>query len=259
MSKKIKIISWNVAGIRAGIRKGLWKKMEEMSGDIYCFQEAKARPEQVEIDEKVEKEYLAYWNPAEKAGYSGVTTFSKIEARKTIIGDVDSDWDNEGRVLISKFDEFTLLNVYFPNGKKDKGRLKYKMDFYEHFLKYINKLREQGENIIFCGDINTAHEEIDLARPKENRTISGFLDIEREWINKVVKDGYIDTFRKLHPEEKDKYSWWSQRTKARARNVGWRIDYFFVDKKIENKIKSAFILNAVEGSDHCPVGIEIKI
>lgn len=257
--KKIKIISWNVAGIRAGIRKGLWKKMKDMGGDIYCFQEAKAYSDQIERDSGIEKDYIEYWNSAEKAGYSGVTTFSKLEAKKTIVGDRDNDWDGEGRVLINKFDKFTLLNVYFPNGKKDKGRLKYKMDFYEYFLKYINELRKKGEKIIFCGDVNTAHKEIDLARPKENRMISGFLDIERAWIDKVIKNGYMDSFRKFYPNEKDKYSWWSQRSGARVRNVGWRIDYFFVDKSLEKNLKSAFILPEVEGSDHCPVGIEIEI
>jgi exodeoxyribonuclease III len=259
MSKKIKIISWNVAGLRAGVRKGLWKKMKDMGGDIYCFQEVKAYPDQIERGDGIEKEYVEHWNSAEKAGYSGVATFSKLEAKKTIVGDKDNDWDGEGTLLINKFDEFTLLNVYFPNGKRDKGRLKYKMDFYNYFLKYVNELREQGEKIIFCGDINTAHKEIDLARPKENRLISGFLDIERAWIDKVVKNGYIDSFRKFHNDEKDKYSWWSQRTRARVRNVGWRIDYFFVDKSLEKKLKSAFILSEVEGSDHCPVGIELEI
>jgi len=261
MSKVIKIISWNVAGMRAGIKKGLWKKMIEMKADIYCFQEVKAKPDQVEIDEKIKKEYLDYWNPAEKAGYSGVATFTKMEPKK-IINNMSFDsaqdfQDNEGRVLITKFDEFTLLNVYFPNGKRDAGRLKYKMDFYEYFLKYINELRDRGEKIIFCGDVNTAHEEIDLARPKDNELISGFLEIERKWMDKLVKNGYVDTFRMFQPEAGN-YSWWSQRSGARIRNVGWRIDYFFVDESLKNKVKSAFILPEIEGSDHCPVGITLK-
>ena len=169
---KIKIISWNVAGIRAGVRKGLWQKMRQMGGDIYCFQETKARKDQIDFGWEYPQEYKDYWNPAQKAGYSGVATFSKFEPKKVIVGDRDNDWDDEGRVIITKFDEFTLLNIYFPNGKRDKGRLMYKMEFYEYFLEYIKKLRDQGEKVIFCGDVNTAHQEIDLARPKENAKTS---------------------------------------------------------------------------------------
>lgn len=255
---KIKIISWNVAGIRAGVKKGLWQKMREINSDIYCFQETKAKPEQIEIGLDYPIEYKSYWNPAQKAGYSGVVTFTKLEPKKIIVGDRDNDWDDEGRVIITKFDEFTLLNVYFPNGKRDKGRLQYKMDFYEYFLKYINKLRENKEKVIFCGDINTAHKEIDLARPKENSNTSGFLEIERKWIDKLEENNWIDTFRIFNPEGGN-YSWWDQITKARERNVGWRIDYFFVDKTLKNNLKSAFIMSEVYGSDHCPVGIEIEI
>ncbi|MFA6184694.1 MAG: exodeoxyribonuclease III [Candidatus Shapirobacteria bacterium] len=258
---KVKIISWNLAGMRAAVKKGLWQKMKKIDADIYCFQEIKARPEQVlqsRIEDDYPNDYLNYWNPAEKAGYSGVATFSKIEPRNVIVGDLDNDWDDEGRVIITKFDEFTLFNVYFPNGKRDKGRLDYKMKFYDYFLKYINELRDSGEKIIFCGDINTAHEEIDLARPKDNEMVSGFLEIERNWIDKVIKNGYVDTFR-LFNKEPNNYSWWSQRSGARKRNVGWRIDYFFVDESLKNKVKSAFIMPEIEGSDHCPVGIEIVI
>lgn len=255
---KFKIISWNVAGIRAGIKKGLWQKMREMGSDIYCFQEAKARPEQIEIGLDYPTEYKSYWNPAVKAGYSGVATFCKDEPKRIIVGDKDNNWDDEGRVIITKFDEFTLLNVYFPNGKRDMGRLKYKMDFYEYFLGYINKLRRNGEKVIFCGDVNTAHKEIDLARPKENSKTSGFLEIERNWIDKLIKNGWIDTFRMFNSEGGN-YTWWDQYTRAKERNVGWRIDYFFVDKAIKNRVKTAFILPEVEGSDHCPVGITLDI
>ena len=181
----------------------------------------------------------------------------KDEPKSVIVGDRDNDWDDEGRVIITKFDEFTLLNVYFPNGKKDRARLMYKLEFYEYFLKYINELRRRGEKIIFCGDVNTAHEEIDLARPKENSDISGFLDVERKWLDKFEENGYIDIFRYLN-KDKIQYSWWSVRSGARKRNVGWRIDYFFVDKSLLGKVKKAFILDSVELSDHCPVGIEIK-
>ena len=253
----MKIISWNLAGMRAAVRKGLWHKMRDIGADIYCFQEVKARPEQVELGFDYPIEFNNYWNPAERPGYSGVATFTKIEPRSIVVGDRDNDWDDEGRVIITKYDEFTLLNVYFPNGKRDSGRLDYKLKFYEYFLEYINKLRENGEKIIFCGDINTAHEEIDLARPKDNKDVSGFLEIERKWIDKVISNGYIDTFRMFNSDI-DQYSWWSQIGGARKRNVGWRIDYFFVDESLKNNVKSAFILSEVEGSDHCPVGITLE-
>jgi exodeoxyribonuclease-3 len=150
------------------------------------------------------------------------------------------------------------LNVYFPNGKKDKARLMYKMEFYNYFLKYINKLRENGEKIIFCGDVNTAHEEIDLSHPSDNENVSGFLEIERKWIDKLIENGYVDTFRMFN-KDPNNYSWWSARTAARGRNVGWRIDYFFVSENLKDKVKAAFIMPEVMGSDHCPVGIELEI
>ncbi len=254
MPNKIRLVSWNVAGIRAAVKKGLYDFMSTDKADIYCLQEVKAKIGQ--IPKGIPGGYYFSLNDAEKAGYSGVATFSKLEPKTVIVGDRDNDWDNEGRVLITKFDEFTLLNVYFPNGKRDKGRLQYKLDFYKYFLKYINNLRDHGEKVIFCGDVNTAHNDIDLARPKENSNTSGFLEIERKWIDKLEKEGWIDTYRYLHPEAIT-YSWWDQITKARQRNVGWRIDYFFIDEKLKNNLKNAFILTDVYGSDHCPVGIEI--
>lgn len=255
---KIKIVSWNLAGIRASIKKGLFEKMKTIDADIYCFQEVKANRDQVDLTIDYPDNYLDFWNSAKRPGYSGVATFSKNEPKSIIIGDRYNDWDDEGRVIVTKFDEFTLLNVYFPNGQRDKGRLNYKLKFYKYFLEYINKLREQGEKIIFCGDVNTAHKEIDLARPKDNEKTSGFLPIERKWIDEVIENGYVDTFR-IKNKEANNYTWWSQRTGARKRNVGWRIDYFFVDKSLVGKIKNAYILPEVEGSDHCPVGIEMEI
>lgn len=256
MSKRIRMISWNVAGMRACVKKGLYEFMKSDRADIFCFQEVKAKLEQ--IPKGAPDNYHFFLNDAEKAGYSGVATYTKIEPRSVILGDRDNDWDNEGRVLITKFDEFTLLNVYFPNGKRDKGRLEYKLGFYNHFLKYINDLRERGEKVVFCGDVNTAHTEIDLARPRENSNTSGFLEIERDWIDKLVKNGWMDTFREKNSEPGN-YTWWDQITRARDRNVGWRIDYFFIDEKLKNKLKDAFILKDIYGSDHCPVGIEIEM
>jgi len=254
---KLKLISWNVNGIRAAIKKGLWEYVKNEGADIYCFQETKAFPEQVPMT-GCPKGYIPYWNPAKKAGYSGVMTLTRIEPKRVILGDRDNDWDDEGRVIITKFDEFTLLNVYFPNGKKDKARLNYKLEFYKYFLKYINRLRDGGEKIIFCGDVNTAHEEIDLARPKENEKVSGFLPIERKWLDELEKNRYKDTFRELHPKEID-YSWWDMKTGARKRNVGWRIDYVFAEEKLAGEIKKAFIRGEIEGSDHAPVGIELEL
>lgn len=255
-NRKIRLISWNVAGMRAAVKKGLYDFMEKDKAEIYCLQEVKAKIDQ--IPDGAPKGYYFYLNVAEKAGYSGVATYTKLEPRAVIVGDRDNDWDGEGRVMITKFDEFTLLNVYFPNGKKDRGRLQYKMDFYEYFLKYINNLRDRGEKIIFCGDVNTAHTEIDLSRPKENSKVSGFLEMERKWIDKVIENGYVDTLRLFHPGP-EIYSWWDQISRARERNVGWRIDYFFVDESLKDKVKDAFTLPDVYGSDHCPVGIEIEI
>lgn len=252
---KIRIVSWNVAGIRAAVKKGLWQFMMEDKADMFCLQETKAKIEQV--PEGWPGEYYFYLNVAEKAGYSGVATFSKMEPKSVILGNSDNDWDSEGRVLISKFDEFTLLNVYFPNGKRDRGRLQFKLNFYDYFLKYINKLRNSGEKVIFVGDVNTAHEEIDLARPKENINTSGFMEIERKWLDKLNQNGWIDTFRYMH-ETDVAYSWWDQFTRARDRNVGWRIDYVYIDEKLKDNLKNAFILKEVLGSDHCPVGVELE-
>ncbi|MFA5895271.1 MAG: exodeoxyribonuclease III [Candidatus Shapirobacteria bacterium] len=258
MAKKIRLISWNVAGFRAAVKKGVYQFMTEDKADVYCFQEMKAKVDQIPHTLDEPKGYHMYLNEAEKAGYSGVATFSKDEPKSVIIGDRDNDWDNEGRVVITKFDEFTLLNAYFPNGKRDKGRLQYKMDFYKYFLAYCNQLRDKGEKVIFCGDVNTAHEEIDLARPKENSKTSGFLSEEREILTQWEDQGWVDTFRLLHPEQV-MYSYWDQITKARTRNVGWRIDYIYIDKALSKNLKEAFILTEVMGSDHCPVGIEIEL
>lgn len=253
----LRLISWNLAGMRAAIKKGLWDFVKKDKADIYCFQEVKALPEQVPLLE-VPDAYHRFWNPATRAGYSGVATFTKLEPKSVIVGNRDNDWDDEGRVIITKFDEFTLLNVYFPNGKRDLGRLDFKMKFYDYFLKYINELRSRGEKVIFCGDVNTAHTEIDLARPKENVKVSGFLPIERAWMDQLTQQGWVDSYRYLH-RDKIEYSWWSQRSGARQRNVGWRIDYFFVDQALAGNIKKAFILGDVHGSDHCPVGLEIDL
>ena len=244
--------------MRAAIKKGLWGFMEKDRAEIYCFQETKAKAEQVPTSFDMPTEYLSYYNPAQKAGYSGVATFTKLKPVEIINGMGLDKFDNEGRVIVTKFKEFTLLNIYFPNGGMGPARLDYKMEFYDVFLKYINGLRNKGEKVIFCGDVNTAHREIDLARPKDNVKVSGFMPIEREWVEKLIANGWVDTYRMIKGD-KVEYSWWSQRSGSRPKNVGWRIDYFFVDEKIKNIVKDAFILTEVMGSDHAPVGVELEI
>jgi exodeoxyribonuclease-3 len=203
--------------------------------------------------------YHAFWHMGEKKGYSGVALLSK-EQPNEVISDFGKNniLSHEGRTILAKFDTFTLINAYFPNGKRGPDRLLYKMDYYKAFHELIASLRKKGENVIFCGDVNTAHKEIDLARPKANQKISGFLPIEREWIDEIIKDNFVDTFRMFNTKP-EQYSWWDQKSRARDRNVGWRIDYFFVDKKIKKNVQDAYILSDVMGSDHAPVGIEYQI
>ena len=251
----MRIISWNVNGIRAVQKKGFLEWFNEEQPDILCLQETKAHPEQLDENLLEVPGYEAYWSSAEKKGYSGVVIYTKKKPLEVTYGMGIEEFDREGRLIIAEYEDFYLLNCYFPNGKRDQERLDYKMAFYDAFLELIERLRKK-KPIIFCGDVNTAHKEIDLARPKENESISGFLPLEREWIDKVVEKGYVDTFRHFHSEP-EQYSWWSMRTAARARNVGWRIDYFFVSEELKGKLKDAFILQEVMGSDHCPVGVEV--
>ena len=254
----MKIISWNVNGIRALINKGLFDWIKAESPDILCLQETKAEPEQVPPHFRNMPGYNVFWNSADQKGYSGVVTFTKDTPVDTKKGFGIEKFDKEGRIIINEFLSFILFNIYFPNGKKNKERLEYKLDFYDTFLGYADNLKAEGKNIIVCGDFNTAHKEIDLARPKENEKISGFLPVERAWIDTFIDHGYIDTFRQFN-KEPNQYSWWDIKTKARERNVGWRIDYFFVNKEFMPNVKKAFIMKDVTGSDHCPVGIELKI
>jgi len=252
----MKLISWNINGIRAGERKGIFDWVLDYSPEIICFQETKAQTNQLSNKILNLKGYHSYWHSAKRKGYSGVATYTKEEPLNVITKLDIPEFDKEGRIIITEFQKFILCNVYFPNGKKDKIRLKYKMDFYDMFLNFIDNLREKGKKVIFCGDVNTAHQEIDLARPKENSKTSGFLPKERAWIDQVVKNGYLDTLREFNTEP-EFYSWWDFKTRARERNVGWRIDYFFIEQSLRKNLKDAFILPDIMGSDHCPVGIEI--
>lgn len=249
----MKLITWNVNGLRAVAKKGFIEWFAAEQPDILCLQETKSEPEQLGFDLRQPAGYNAYFSfCTRKKGYSGVVTYTKEKPIAQGEGMGIEKFDEEGRIVWTEFKNFILFNIYFPNGKASTERLFYKMEFYEAFLKHIEKLRAGGKKIIFCGDVNTAHHPIDLARPKENEDISGFLPIEREWMDRMVSKGYIDAFREFHPEP-NQYSWWSQRSGARERNVGWRIDYFFIQPELRKNLKDSYHLPNVMGSDHCPV------
>ncbi len=255
------LISWNVNGIRAAERKGFLPWLAAGNYDVVSIQETKVSRDVKLAPELVSPPgYQSYWDYAEKKGYSGVASFARQDflPQKIVTEFNDRTLAQEGRLLELAYPEFSLFNVYFPNGKRDAARLKYKLDFYEHFLAYLKELQTAGRSVIFCGDVNTAHQEIDLARPKENSKVSGFLPIEREWMDRVVAAGFVDTLRLFHPEP-NLYSWWDQYSFARERNVGWRIDYFFVSADLAPKVTDAFILTDVYGSDHAPVGLTIDL
>jgi len=250
------IFSWNVNGIRAVKKKGFFDFLSQYNPDILCLQETKAHVEQLEDDLLSPKGYFSYFDsPKFKKGYSGVAIYSKKKPIdvSTVLG-ADEDLDQEGRTLIAEYEDFFLLNFYFPNGQMNDQRLEYKLRFHEAVYKKVLKLKRKKKNLIICGDYNIAHNEIDLKHPKANQNTSGFLRIERDWLDKFEKKGFVDTFRYLNPQE-IKYSWWTYMRNARQNNVGWRIDYFWVSQ-IE-KITSAEIHNDVFGSDHCPVSINL--
>ncbi len=253
--KKIKILSWNVNGLRAVHKKGFLDWFAAANPDILCLQETKAHEEQLPEELKMVDGYQSYFCSGERKGYSGVAIYTKEKPISIKKGFGDKKFDNEGRILIAEYPDFNLFNIYYPNGKASAERLQFKMEFYDAFLDYANKLKKKGKKLIICGDVNTAHKEIDIARPKENSTVSGFLPEERAWIDKFLSSGYVDTFRMFN-QEPNNYTWWDMVTRARERNVGWRIDYFYVSENAKDDIKDAFILSDVMGSDHCPIGIE---
>ena len=253
----MKIFSWNVNGVRAIEKKGFLDWMDNEDPDIICIQETKAKVEQLGSSLIEDHGYHSYWHSAERPGYSGVATFSKVEPLFVQNGLGIDRFDREGRVLISEHENFLLYNIYFPNGQKDEIRLNYKLDFYDELLPIINEQVESGSNVIVTGDWNTAHFPIDLARPKENIKTSGFMPIEREKIDQYVDSGWIDTFRHFNTDP-ERYTWWTYRFGARQRNVGWRIDYFFVNESFISNIEDAEIHENIMGSDHCPVSITIK-
>ena len=256
--KQIRISCWNVNGIRAVEKKGFLDWLGQESPDILCLQETKAQPGQLTPEIQQPSGYHGYWNFPERKGYSGVVTFSKEKPIEVENGFGIEKFDMEGRVITAKYPEFTLFNVYFPNGKMSEERLRYKMDFYNAFLDFVAPLKSRGEKLVVCGDFNTAHKEIDLARPRENEDVSGFLPIERAWMDEFVAHGFVDTFRYL-TKQPDHYTWWSFRTRARERNIGWRLDYIFVTENLLDSLTQASIRPEVMGSDHCPVEIRLSI
>jgi exodeoxyribonuclease III len=254
----IRLLSWNVNGLRAVQNKGFLDHFNLLKPDILCIQETKAHPDQLDATLKEVPGFHSYFAAAEKKGYSGVALYTRQQPRNVSPGFGIERFDLEGRTLFADYGDFLLYNVYFPNGKASPERLQYKMDFYEAFLLETDRQVAAGRQVIVCGDVNTAHKEIDLARPKENEKYSGFLPIERAWMDKVCAHGYLDTFR-LFNQQTAQYSWWDMKSGARARNIGWRIDYFYVSAGLKDRLHNAFILPEVMGSDHCPVGLELEV
>lgn len=255
----MRIISWNTNGLRATAKQGFLTPLFEIHHpDILCLQETKVEADQLPDDVRNIKGYYSYFSHSKnKKGYSGVGIYTKKEPNSVLYGMGISKFDDEGRVIVAFYDSFVLLNCYFPNGGSGPDRLAYKLEFYDAFLSFINGLRKKNHSIIFCGDVNTAHEAIDLARPKANEGNTGFLPIERAWMDEVVGSGYIDVFRHFYPTKKDMYTYWDQKTRSRDRNVGWRIDYFFVSLDLVKKIQDTKILSDYLGSDHCPIILEM--
>ena len=251
----MKLISWNVNGIRACLTKGFEEVFKKMDADIFCLQETKCQPDQINIEFQG---YTSYWNSAEKKGYSGTAIFTKQRPINVTYGIGIEEHDKEGRVITLEFEKFYMVDIYTPNSKRELERLEYRQIWEDEIRKYLLKLNET-KPVIMCGDLNVAHKEIDLKNPKTNRHNAGFTDEERNKMTELLDSGFTDTFRYLYPEKENAYSWWSYMGHAREKNVGWRIDYFIVSKSIEKQIKEAKIYPEIMGSDHCPVGLEILL
>lgn len=251
----LKMISWNVNGLRAAITKGFEDFFKSEDADIFCIQETKMQEGQAELNLEG---YYQYFNSAVKKGYSGTGLFTKIKPLNVTYGINIADHDNEGRVITAEYENFFFVNVYTPNSQRELARLSYRMEWEEAFLSYLNGLREK-KPLILCGDLNVAHKEIDLKNPKTNRKNAGFTDEEREKLTVFLDAGYVDSFRHFYPDKEGAYTWWSYMRNARGTNAGWRIDYFVVSENIKDKLKDAVIYSDVYGSDHCPVGILIDL
>ncbi len=257
----MKIISWNTNGLRGTIKNGLFEPLfDTYEPDIICIQETKAELEQIPEELRAHKGYHSFFESSKlKKGYSGVAIFSKIKPKKVEYGLGITEMDQEGRTLVAHYEDFVLINCYFPNGGGLPARLEYKLKFYDAFLEYVDALKKKNKKVIFCGDVNVAHEEIDIARPKENETHVGFLPVERAWMDEVITHGWTDVFRHFYPTKRDAYTYWDTYTRARERNVGWRIDYFFVSPNLIPKLKGIEHLTDYYGSDHCPISMDIDL
>ena len=253
----MKLISWNVNGLRAAMGKGFKEFFEKIDADIFCVQETKMQEDQIDIEiSDLFKNYNSYWNSAIKKGYSGTAVFTKKKPIKVSYGIGIEEHDNEGRIITLEFEDFYLVNCYTPNSKRELERLDYRMVWEDAIRNYLLELNKT-KPVIYCGDLNVAHQEIDLKNPKTNHQSAGFTDQERNKMTELLNSGFTDSFRYLYPEKENCYTWWSYMFHAREKNVGWRIDYFIVSKSIENKIKESAIYSEVLGSDHCPVGLEL--
>lgn len=250
----MKLISWNVNGLRACMEKGFLDFFNKVDADIFCLQETKLQAGQISLELPG---YYQYWNYAQKKGYSGTAMFTKKEPLYVSYGIGRQEHDTEGRVITAEFEDRYVVTVYTPNSQEELKRLSYRMQWEEDFLKYLKKLEEK-KPVIFCGDLNVAHKEIDLKNPKTNKKNAGFTQEERSCFDKVLESGFIDTFRYFYPDQEGIYSWWSYRFQARAKNAGWRIDYFLVSESLKDKLEDAVIHTQVTGSDHCPVELDVK-
>jgi len=252
----MKMITWNVNGLRAALKKGALHPVLAWNPDLLCLQEVKARPDQLPVNGREIPGFHATWNPAERAGYSGVATLSRVQPQQVDLGMGTPHFDIEGRVIRTRHDGFLVYNVYFPNGGRGKERVDYKLAFYAHLLEVCDGLHVAGEKVIISGDFNTAHMPIDLRNPQENETTSGFMPEERAWVQKFFDHGFIDVYRHLYPE-REQYTWWTYRFNARQRGIGWRIDYFLVSAALLPRVQDVIIHDEVPGSDHCPVELQI--
>jgi exodeoxyribonuclease-3 len=254
----MRIISWNVNGLRALLSKGMIQEVLSLKPDLLCLQEIKTRQDQLSQDQIDEfGKYYGYWNPALRPGYSGVVSFCRQRPDYYSITFGEERFDVEGRSIRTDYDNLVLFNLYVPNGQRDHGRLAYKLDFYARLLAICDELHRKGRQVILFGDMNTAHQPIDLRNPKQNEKTSGFLPEERAWIDKFLEHEFVDIYRQLYPD-RIQYTWWTYRMNARSRNIGWRLDYFLISRGLINQVQDVLIHENIQGSDHCPIGLELK-
>jgi exodeoxyribonuclease-3 len=254
----VRLVSWNVNGLRAVIRNGFWDWLGAAGPDLLCLQETRIHRDQLTRRMRSPQGYQTFWNSAQRKGYSGVATFCRTEPMSVRAGFGPDRFDVEGRLLVTEHSGFTLLNTYFPSGQRGHERVAYKLEFYAALLDFCTDLRRQGHRLVVCGDFNTAHQPIDLARPRQNQKTSGFLPEERQALSRWLEWGFVDAFRHLHPDT-EQYSWWTYRSNARDRNIGWRLDYFLLSEDLMPHLLGARILGDVMGSDHCPVEVQLDL